>query len=265
MNGPVDPLRERDLPNAEAMLSSILSGADADATVEDLDSLDAPGRRPRRWLQVVAAAAAVAVIAGLGWGVTRPQLREVEPEPGAPVLPTPTPSQTVTPTPEPTPEPTRAAEPAPRTTPPPTRTTPTPAPTPSPTPSATPTPTPTRTPSPVAPTIDPPRVIVNSAQRVRSDREGYDIAVVTSVACPGSRGARIWGPWVDGPRVVSGEGLLSPGGTLVNRDTCISMTVEVEVPAGVPTDVAIRVQLEYAAGTPEAVNDGMVSGDAIIR
>ncbi|MDO5681321.1 MAG: hypothetical protein Q4G46_00655, partial [Propionibacteriaceae bacterium] len=74
-----DPFQERDLPNPEAMLASILESASTTQEPEELDNLDYIGRRPRRWLQVVAAAAAVAVIAGIGWQVTRPQTRAGEP------------------------------------------------------------------------------------------------------------------------------------------------------------------------------------------
>lgn len=262
----IDPLRKRDLPNPEAMLAQILSDVDAEHRVEELEE---SGRQGHRWLRVVAAAAAAVVIGGVGWTVTQPAVQQAGPG-GQPVPTTPP-----TPTPTPSPERTVVTQPLPsmRTTSAPQRRTPVATPSPTatspttPTPSPTPTPgeTPTATPTAGKPTIEPPRVSVTEARRTGTSRPGFDVAVVNAQACPGSLGARIRGPWVEGATALSGEGMLTADGTLVNRNTCIPMGLEVEVPADEPITVTIWVDLQYAAGTAEEVNNGPHEGSAIIK
>ncbi|MDO5499220.1 MAG: hypothetical protein Q4F67_06015 [Propionibacteriaceae bacterium] len=258
MSWPVDPLRERDLPNSERMLTRILASAAGDGPVEELDDLDAPARRPQRWLHAVAAAAVVIALASVGWVVSRPDPTEVEPgqRPTAPV---------VTATPTPTPSPTTATRPATEGVPAPAGTRPaTVSRTPTPTPDPTPTPTPSPTASPSA-SLDPPRIYGTSATRTGSSRSGYETATVEYTACPGSLGARLYGPWISGATtVLAGAGELSEGGTLVNRNTCIPLTIEVEVPEAV-TEISIAVRFVYAPGSPESANDGLHYESVIIR
>ncbi|MDO5681322.1 MAG: hypothetical protein Q4G46_00660 [Propionibacteriaceae bacterium] len=107
---------------------------------------------------------------------------------------------------------------------------------------------------------------MTETRRGGATQDGMEFAQVDFVACPGSRGARMWGPFVEGASISWQEvDKLGSTGSLVDRNTCIPVTIDVEVPAGKPTEITIGVQMEYAAGTREAVNNGMHYGSAIIR
>lgn len=255
----VDPLRERDLPNSERMLSRILDGAANDTVEMSIEHLDDSAWRPR-WLQVAAAAALVVAVGGVGWSVTRPDLTGAQPggRPGG--LPALTPTPTASPVPPA--EDGQIPPPAPRTQVPPNR-----APSPAPTPSATRTPTPTPSPTPTVSTPTPTTAPTPSASPTRQ-LQRPSIAVV-SVAhfeaadaphvtvnyrvCAGSAPASLRGPFVAGarPNAANGSGAMaSPlvDGTTIQPGNCqmFSDTWQTEAQSG---QVSVHVTL---SGEPES-------------
>jgi hypothetical protein len=231
----VDPLRERDLPDPERMLARILDDSAQDTVEMGIEHLDDPGWRTPRWLQVVAAAALVFAVGGVGWSVTRPDLTGAQPGGRPGPVPAVTPTPTPTPTPEAVPtgsadQPTRVPTTRPPTTtrapsPTPSRTstpTPTRAPTPSPTPSRTSTPTPTPSPSPTRQPLMPSVVVVNV---VRSGSGESTHLTVNYRVCAGSAPASLRGPLISGvrPNAANGSGAMaSPlvDGTVLQPGNC---------------------------------------------
>lgn len=263
------PLRERDLPNAELMLSRILRDAAHDhVTVDELDELDAPPAR-RRWLYAVAAAVMVIALGMLGWLVTRPDTQTSAPL-QRPTIPAET---TITPTPEP--EPSATPSTAPTTSRPPTPTpTPDTSPTDEPTDPATTagttpgTGTASGVPAPEASATvatDGPTILVLTSRREPSPQSGMDYVHVRYELCSGSGEATVVGPVSDepgvsvttltppaefGPRLGSG-GRFGPG-------ECIPRGVTLLVDDRLTT-VTFGVLFTYPADTPEARHNGLHS------
>lgn len=266
-----DPLRQRDLPNAEAMLRSILSDAAVGSSVEELDNLDYTGRRPNRWLQGLVAAAAVAVIAGVGWGVTRPTHHEVEPGsrptivPSAtsarPTNPTITPTQPAVPAPAPTENP--VTEPAPTTRVPtaqPTTAEPVPTTPAVPTSPAAVSPTESTPPTP-DPAVQPPSMTLLETRRVPSDTEGVDWVHVSYQLCSGSGRAQVVGPiaydtsLVNVPAPADMGPRLGSGGS-IGPDQCITRSDTVRA-VNNPTRFDLAVEFTFEPGSPEARFDAL--------
>lgn len=256
-----DPLRERDLPNAELMLARILRDAEHDSRiVEELDGLDTVPSRPR-WLYAVAAAVLAVAIGSIGWLVARPDSRSSEPA-DQPTIPAATSTPSPTPTPEPTVEvqPEETAEPAPSRTPTvtPTRRT-----------SATPSASPTATPSPTASTstlpTEGPRISTVRVARELSPHAGMDYVYVRYEVCSGSGTGTVVGPVAEEP----GQSVttltppadfgprLGSGGS-IGAYECIprGVTLLVDDRARMST---IGVMMTFAPGTPETRYNGMHS------
>lgn len=245
-----DPLRERELPNAELMLTRILDDAAQDTVAfEALEDLDAPTHR-RPLLYALAAAVLVVALGTLGWLVVRPQETHMEPA-GRPGAFDTAPAAPATPTPEVVPDPGAVPSPAPTTQAPAPQRTPAPTPTSSPTrPAASPTPTqttsPRSTPTPTTFVVTGDRLAIVSATRGESAQAGQDYAYIELQACPGTRGATLTGPYVSGG-VRSDLPDYDPlgNGTLVNRNTCLPISVRALVPQQTTT-VTITVEFTYA-------------------
>ena len=242
-----DPLRQRDLPNAEAMLRSILSDAAVGSSVEELDNLDYTGRRPNRWLQGLEAAAAVAVIAGLGWGLTRPPHHEVGPGTRPPNQPSENPVTEPAPTTRvPTAQPT-TAEPVPTT----------PA---APTSPAAVSPTESTPPTP-DPAVQPPSMTLLETRRVPSDTEGVDWVHVSYQLCSGSGRAQVVGPiaydtsLVNVPAPADMGPRLGSGGS-IGPDQCITRSDTVRA-VNNPTRFDLAVEFTFEPGSPEARFDAL--------